>query len=75
MKRRYLIIEVRQNGERRLLTRALTARDAFRIKLDLSKRFADSYFELEIYKVTLAGKERHFETPQPRFDSETRWVG
>jgi hypothetical protein len=47
MIRRYLIIEVRQNGERRLLTRALTARDAFRIKLDLSKRFADSVIIIE----------------------------
>lgn len=47
MIKKYLIIEVKQNGERRLLTKALTARGAFQIKLDLAKRFSDSLIVIE----------------------------
>lgn len=39
MFKKYAIIQVMVDGSKRLLTRALTAKTAFRIKLDMVKRF------------------------------------
>lgn len=47
MDKKYRIIEIKQNGTKRLLMRAVTDKQAFRIKLDLMKRFAESLITIE----------------------------
>lgn len=79
----YQIIKRKGNDEK-IIAIGLTLNEAKRLSRLLRSRLnilrapnddGSPYFELEIYKVTIAGKERHFETPSPRFDPETRWVG